>query len=136
MIASLNLFSFNPPHDYCLNLFSFSYRNMKDKHRTKLKRELQNPDLEPNPPFLGRIRIPRKSPTPTRVCQFAQKPALPKNHRIWSPKRVLQLPLKKYFTLNLDVYFTYLLSYRRKPFRSMGYNREDKSREFYPRTDH
>lgn len=79
MTAFLNLFSFNPPHDYCLILFSFSYRNMKGKHHTKLK---------------------------------------------------------KYFILNLDVYFTSLLSYRRKPFRSMGFNREDKSREFYSRTDH
>ena len=54
-------------------------------------------------------------------------------------KRELQFPLKEYF-IEIDVYFTYLFPFRlkpeRKPFRSMGFNREDKSREFYPRTHH
>lgn len=64
----------------------------KDPFRN-LERDLQNSNLGPNPRFLSRIQILCKSPTLNRVCQFAKIMNLNKNHRIWSPKRVLQHPL-------------------------------------------
>src|SRR6185437_9654871 len=42
-------------------------------------------------PFFAGFRFFRKSPTFNQVCQLAAKLDQRKNHRIWPPKRVMQL---------------------------------------------
>ena len=61
--------------------------------RRLLLRELQNSNLGPNPRFCRRTRLHRKSPILHRICQFAIQSIRQQNHRIWPPKRFLQLPL-------------------------------------------
>src|SRR6185437_16181446 len=44
-------------------------------------------------PFFAGFRFRRKSPTFNQVCQLAAKLNHRKNHRIWPPKRLMQLAL-------------------------------------------
>ncbi len=66
-----------------------------------LTRHLQNSNLGPNPRFLHRNQIHRKLPIFNQICLFAMKLIRCKNHRIWTPKRVLQLPLSIVCALGL-----------------------------------
>ncbi len=62
-------------------------------YKTGLMSQLQNSNLGPNPRFCRWIPFLRKSPTLSRACQFAEKRNQRQIHRIWPPKRVLQLAL-------------------------------------------